>query len=122
MKFIPIIDNEHAQDYSCPGGTSVVCSLGEKLPRQSGLPTVVQRVVRLSKTHVDSNRRQTKDRGKGNLRVTDLPRVHVNRPYFGIFGIYMTQNCTGSTFLFLEFYSAEKLRTKKFKTNEILLP
>ena len=48
-KFIPNIDNEHAQDYSCPGATFAFCSHGEKLPRQDGLPGVVQRVTRLSK-------------------------------------------------------------------------
>ena len=48
-KFIPNIDNEHAQDYSCPGATFAFCSHGEKLPRQGGLPGVVQRVNRLSK-------------------------------------------------------------------------
>ena len=41
-KFIPNIDNEHAQDYSCPGVTFAFCSHGEKLPRQGGLPGVVQ--------------------------------------------------------------------------------
>ena len=48
-KFIPNIDNEHAQDHSCPGATFAFCSHGEKLPRQDGLPGVVQRVTRLSK-------------------------------------------------------------------------
>ena len=48
-KFIPNIDTEHAQDYSCPGATFAFCSHGEKLPRQGGLPGVVQRVTRLSK-------------------------------------------------------------------------
>ena len=48
-KFIPDIINEHAQDYSRPGATFAFCSHGEKLPRQGGLPGVVQRVTRLSK-------------------------------------------------------------------------
>ena len=48
-KFIPNINNEHAQGYSCPGATFAFCSHGEKLPRQGGLPGVVQRVTRLSK-------------------------------------------------------------------------
>ena len=48
-KFIPNIDNEHAQGYSCPGATFAFCSHGEKLPRQGGLPGAVQRVTRLSK-------------------------------------------------------------------------
>ena len=43
------INNEHAQDYSCPRATFAFCSHGEKLPRQGGLPGVVQRVIRLSK-------------------------------------------------------------------------
>ena len=47
-KFIPNINNEHAQDYSCPGATFAFCSHKEKLPRQGGLPGVVQRVTRLS--------------------------------------------------------------------------
>ena len=33
-KFIPNINNEHAQDCSCPGATFAFCSHGEKLPRQ----------------------------------------------------------------------------------------
>ena len=49
LKFILNINNEHAQDYSCPGATFAFCSHGEKLPRQGGLPGVVQRVTRLSK-------------------------------------------------------------------------
>ena len=48
-KFIPNIINKHAQDYSCPGATFEFCSHGEKLPRQGGLPGVVQRVTSLSK-------------------------------------------------------------------------
>ena len=37
------------KDYSCPGATFAFCSHGEKLPWQGGLPTVVQRLTRLSK-------------------------------------------------------------------------
>ena len=48
-KFISNINNEHAQDYSCPRATFVFCSHGAKLPRQGGLPGVVQQVTRLSK-------------------------------------------------------------------------
>ena len=48
-KFIQNINNEHAQDNSCPGATFALCSHGEKLPRQGGLPGVVQRVTRLLK-------------------------------------------------------------------------
>ena len=47
-KFIPNINNEHAQDYCCPETTFAFCSHGEKLSRQGGLPSVVQRVTRLS--------------------------------------------------------------------------
>ena len=45
-KFTPNINNEHAQDYSCPGETFAFCLHGEKLPQQGGLPGVVQRVTR----------------------------------------------------------------------------
>ena len=48
-KFILNINNEHVQDYSCPGATFAFCSHGEKLPRQGGLPGVVRRVTHLSK-------------------------------------------------------------------------
>ena len=48
-EFIPNINNEHVQDYSCPGATFVFCSHEEKLPGQGGLPGVVQWVNRLSK-------------------------------------------------------------------------
>ena len=43
----PNINNEHVQDYSCPGATFAFCSHGEKLPRQGGLPGVIQWVTRL---------------------------------------------------------------------------
>ena len=49
-KIIQNINNEHAQDYSCPGATSAFRSHGEKLPRQGGVHGVVQRVTRLSKS------------------------------------------------------------------------
>ena len=48
-KFIPNINNKHAQGYSCPGEIFAFCSHGEKLPRQDGLLGVVQRVTSLSK-------------------------------------------------------------------------
>ena len=48
-KFIPNINNEHAQDYSYLGATFAFCSHGEKLPWQGGLPGVVQWVTRLLK-------------------------------------------------------------------------
>ena len=83
-KFIPNINNEHAQDYFCPGTTFAFCSHGEKLPRQGWLPGVVQRVTRLSKlprkTHVNSYRRQTVHRGKVDPGGNELSRDHVNRP------------------------------------------
>ena len=46
-EFILSINNEHAQDYSCPGATFAVCSHGEKSPWQGQLPGVVQRVSKL---------------------------------------------------------------------------
>ena len=45
-KFILNINNEHAQDYSCPGATFSFCSQGENAFCSPG---VVQRVTRLSK-------------------------------------------------------------------------
>ena len=73
-KFILNVNNEHTQDYSCPGATFAFCSHEEKLPRQGGLPGVV------------SYRRQTMRRGKVEPGVSELPprnelsRDHVNRP------------------------------------------
>ena len=73
-KFILNINNEHTQDYSCPGATFTFCSHEEKLPRQGGLPSVV------------SYTRQTIRRGKVDPGVSELPpgnelsRDHVNRP------------------------------------------
>ena len=57
-KFIPNINNEHAQDYSCPGVTFAFCSHGEKLPRQGGLPSNPPLEVTLGqrKTYVNSYR------------------------------------------------------------------
>ena len=72
-KFI-LNNNEHVQDYSCPGTTFAYCSHEEKLPRQGGLPGVV------------SYRRETMRRGKVDPGVSELPRGnelsgdHVNRP------------------------------------------
>ena len=88
-KFIPNINNEHAQDCSCPGATFAFCSHGEKLPRQGGLPGVVQLEVvpKQRKTHVNSYRLQTVHRGKVDPGVSELPRGnelsrdHVNRPF-----------------------------------------
>ena len=47
--FILNMNDNHTQDYSCPGATFMFCSHGEKLPQQGVLPSVVQRVTRLSK-------------------------------------------------------------------------
>ena len=41
-KFIPNINNEQAQDYTCLRATFAFCSDGERLPQQGGLPGVVQ--------------------------------------------------------------------------------
>ena len=41
------INNEYTEDYSCPGATFAFCSHGEKLPRQGGLPGVVQKLSML---------------------------------------------------------------------------
>ena len=68
------------------GATFAFCSHGEKLPRQGGLPGVVQRVTRLSKLPrgneklANSYRRQTVHRGKVDPGVSELPRDHVKRP------------------------------------------
>ena len=48
-KIILNINNEHAQDYSCPGATFAFCSHGEKFPWQDRLAGVVQWVAHLSK-------------------------------------------------------------------------
>ena len=39
-EFILNVNNEHTQDYSCPGATFAFCSHEEMLPRQGGLPGV----------------------------------------------------------------------------------
>ena len=81
-----MLNNEHAQDYSCLRGTLTLCSHGEKLPWQRGLLGIVQRVTRLSKfpratknSYANSNRRQMVDPGKVNFEITDLPWVYVNK-------------------------------------------
>ena len=56
LKFITNINNELAQDCSCPGATSAFCSHGEKLPKQGGLPGVARRVTRLSKLPQDNEK------------------------------------------------------------------
>ena len=92
-KFILNINNEHAQDYCCPGATFAFCSHGEKLPRQGGLPGVVQQVTRLSKlprgneklmwtvTGVKPCTEVKLTPGSVELpRGNELSRGHVNRP------------------------------------------
>ena len=87
MKFIPNITNKHAQRYFCQEATvASVCSHGEKLPQQDGLPGVVQRwpasrsCPGQRRPHVNSDRRQAVHRGKIDPGVDELPRDHVNRP------------------------------------------
>ena len=46
-EFILNINNEHVQDYSCPGATFAFCSNGEKSPWQGRFLGVVQRVSKL---------------------------------------------------------------------------
>ena len=87
-KFILNINDEHAQDYSCPGVTFAFCSHGEKLPRQGGLPSnpPLEVTPGQRKTYVNSYRHQTMHRGKVDPEVSELPRGkelsrdHVNRP------------------------------------------
>ena len=50
------ISNDHAQGYSCPRATFAFCSHGEKLHRQGRLPSVIQRVTRLSKLPRDNEK------------------------------------------------------------------
>ena len=75
-KFILNINNEHAQDYSCPGVTFAFCSHREKLPRQSGLPgdPTLEVTPGQRNTYVNSYRRQTMHRGKVDPEVSELPR------------------------------------------------
>ena len=94
-EFIPNINNEHAQDYSCPGATFAFCSHGENLPRQGGIypgtryttgnpPLKVASGQR--KNHVNNCGRQTVHRRKVDPGVSELPQGnelsldHVNRP------------------------------------------
>ena len=89
-KFIPNINNEHAQDYSCPWATFALSSHGEKLPRQGRLPGVVHPPLEVApgqgEIHVNSYRRQTMHPGEVDPGVSQLPRGnelyrgHVNRP------------------------------------------
>ena len=67
-KFILNINNEHAQDYSCPWETFTFCSHGEKLPWQSQLYNAGNPPLEVApgqgEIHVNSYRRQTMHRGK----------------------------------------------------------
>ena len=99
MKFFLDINNEHAQDYSCPRATFAFCSHIEKLPRQGGLPGVVQRVTRLSKLPRGNEKLiceqfQASDHAPRQSRpgVSELPRDHVNRPLVCIIGDWK-RNC-----------------------------
>ena len=66
-KFILNINNEHAQDYSCPGATFAFCSHGESYLGKAGyLVLYVQWVKKplevalgQGEIHVNSYRRQT---------------------------------------------------------------
>ena len=93
IPFIPDINNEHAQDYSCPGATFAFCSHRRKVTSArrvtwccttGNLPLEVALGQR--QTHVNSYRRQTVHRGKVDPGVSELPRGnelsrdHVNRP------------------------------------------
>ena len=89
-KFIPNINNEHAQDYSCPWATFALSSYGEKLPQQGRLPGVVHPPLKVApgqgEIHVNSYRRQTMHPGEVDPGVSQLPRGNelyrglVNRP------------------------------------------
>ena len=92
-KFILNINNEYAQDYSCPGATFAFCAHGEKLPWQGQLPGIVQRgnpplevAPGQGEIHMNSYRCQTMHRGKVDPGVSELPpgnelsQDHVNRP------------------------------------------
>ena len=87
MKFIIRINNEYAQDYSCPVAIFFFLFIWRKVTsaRQvtrccttGDLPLEVTTGQR--KTHVNSNRCQTVDRGKINAGVSDFPRVHESWP------------------------------------------
>ena len=69
MKLILHFDNEYAANYPCTGATLTFCSHGEKLPRQGGLRSVGECVV---KADVNKNRSDTVHRGKVDPGVIDL--------------------------------------------------
>ena len=82
--FFSNFNNEHAQDYSCPGATFVFCSHGAKLSQQGGItrcctmgnpPLEVAPGQR--KTHVNSYRHQTVHRSKVDPGVGELGPVHM---------------------------------------------
>ena len=69
MKLILNFDNEYAANYPCTGVTLTFCSHGGKLPRQGGLLSVGECVV---KAHVNRNGSHTVHRGKVDPGVIDL--------------------------------------------------
>ena len=92
-KFILNINNEDAQNYSCPGATFAFCSHGEKSLWQGRLPGVsttgnppLEVAPGQGEIHMNSYRHQTMHRGKVDPGVSELPRGnelsrnHVNRP------------------------------------------
>ena len=68
-KFILNVNNEHTQDYSCPGATFAFCSHEEKVPRQGG---------QLQASN--HSPRQSWARGQWVAPGNELSRDHVNRP------------------------------------------
>ena len=92
-KFIPNINNEHAQDCSCPGKTFAFCSHGKSYLGKASYPVLyngnkpLEVAPRQWKTHVNSYRRQRVHRGKVDPGVSELPwgnelsRDYVNRPW-----------------------------------------
>ena len=108
-KFISNINNEHAHDYSCPGATFAFCSRREKLPRQGGLPGVVQRVMRLSKL----------PRGNEKLMWTVKPGFHLDifLPFVARFGFWYQRKATTSNAI-LKWEHPQKNKTSNKKLNE----
>ena len=85
-KIIVNINNEHAQDYSCP--EQLLCFVQIRkvaLARQNtrccttGNPRLKVALAEQN-THVNSCRHQTVYRGKVDPGVSELPRDHVNKP------------------------------------------
>ena len=87
-EFIPNINNEREQDYSCLLATFAFCSHGEKLPWQGRLPGIVQWVTRLSKL----------PRGKDKFMwtVTDVRPYTESKLTLGSVSCPETTSCPGS--------------------------